>query len=194
MGFYSPQSLIADARRHGVTVRGPDVNASGVHAGLEPAAEGAPEQAVRLGLAMVRTVGRPWPPGWSSSGTRTAATAASLTSRAGCGLTTAQAEALATGGAFDELAPQRRQALWSAGAVAAQRPDRLPGTAVGIVAPPLPGMSALELAAADVWATGVSPDSLPTQFLRPTWTNWAWCPLPSCGSATTGSGCWSPVR
>lgn len=27
-------------------------------------------------------------------------------------------------------------------------------------------MSALELAAADVWATGVSPDSYPTQFLR----------------------------
>ncbi|MDQ4105297.1 MAG: error-prone DNA polymerase, partial [Actinomycetota bacterium] len=48
MGFYSPQSLIADARRHGVIVRGPDINASGVHAGLEPAAEGAPEQAVRL--------------------------------------------------------------------------------------------------------------------------------------------------
>ncbi|MGA9311626.1 MAG: error-prone DNA polymerase, partial [Pseudonocardiaceae bacterium] len=65
-----------------------------------------------------------------------------------------------------QLAPQRREALWSAGAVAAQRPDRLPGTAVGIVAPPLPGMSALELAAADVWATGVSPDSFPTQFLR----------------------------
>jgi error-prone DNA polymerase len=32
--------------------------------------------------------------------------------------------------------------------------------------PALPGMSKLELAAADVWATGVSPDSYPTQFLR----------------------------
>ena len=27
-------------------------------------------------------------------------------------------------------------------------------------------MTELELAAADVWATGVSPDSYPTQFLR----------------------------
>lgn len=27
-------------------------------------------------------------------------------------------------------------------------------------------MSELELAAADVWATGISPDSYPTQFLR----------------------------
>jgi error-prone DNA polymerase len=30
----------------------------------------------------------------------------------------------------------------------------------------LPGMTELELAAADVWATGISPDSYPTQFLR----------------------------
>ncbi len=166
MGFYSPQSLLADARRHGVTVRGPDLNASGVHAGLEPAAEGAPEQAVRLGLATVRTVGQPL-------ATRLVAereahgpyrSIANVAHRVG--LSTAQAEALATAGAFGRLAPHRRQALWSAGAVAAERPDRLPGTAVGVAAPALPGMSARELAAADVWATGVSPDSFPTQCLR----------------------------
>lgn len=166
MGFYSPQSLIADARRHGVTIRGPDVNVSGVHAGLEPAAEGAPEQAVRLGLAMVRTVGQPLATRLVEQRQAHGRYRSIADVAHRVGLTTAQAEALATGGAFDQLAPQRREALWSAGAVAAQRPDRLPGTAVGAVAPPLPGMSALELAAADVWATGVSPDSFPTQFLR----------------------------
>ena len=36
MGFYSPQSLTADARRHGVTTLRPDVLHSGVHADLEP--------------------------------------------------------------------------------------------------------------------------------------------------------------
>ena len=36
MGFYSPASLVADARRHGVEVRRPDVLASGAQAGLEP--------------------------------------------------------------------------------------------------------------------------------------------------------------
>ncbi|MFZ2964740.1 MAG: error-prone DNA polymerase, partial [Rhodoglobus sp.] len=36
MGFYSPQSLVADARRHGVQVLRPDIQRSGVHAGLEP--------------------------------------------------------------------------------------------------------------------------------------------------------------
>ena len=35
MGFYSPQSLIADARHHGVEVRRPDIALSGVFAGLE---------------------------------------------------------------------------------------------------------------------------------------------------------------
>jgi len=35
MGFYSPASLVADARRHGVTVRRPDLHLSGVDAGLE---------------------------------------------------------------------------------------------------------------------------------------------------------------
>jgi error-prone DNA polymerase len=40
MGFYSPQSLVADARRHGVTVHGPDLNASGAGATLQ--GEGRP--------------------------------------------------------------------------------------------------------------------------------------------------------
>jgi len=35
MGFYSPQTLVADARRHGVEVRRPDILRSGVMAGLE---------------------------------------------------------------------------------------------------------------------------------------------------------------
>ncbi|MFF8186093.1 error-prone DNA polymerase [Microbacterium sp. NPDC016588] len=36
MGFYSPATLTADARRHGVRVRRPDLLRSGVEAGLEP--------------------------------------------------------------------------------------------------------------------------------------------------------------
>ncbi len=36
MGFYSPASLVADARRHGVQVRRPDIHLSGADAGLEP--------------------------------------------------------------------------------------------------------------------------------------------------------------
>lgn len=39
MGFYSPATLTADARRHGVTVRRPDLLRSSVEAGLEPVDE-----------------------------------------------------------------------------------------------------------------------------------------------------------
>jgi error-prone DNA polymerase len=45
MGFYSPQTLTADARRHGVEVRRPDILRSGVSAGLE-AGEGGDDDAV----------------------------------------------------------------------------------------------------------------------------------------------------
>src|SRR5439155_15443467 len=68
MGFYSPQSLVDDARRHGVTVRRPCINESFAKAVLEPAVEsGEPGQApqhwgrggpvVRLGLGSVRSLG-----------------------------------------------------------------------------------------------------------------------------------------
>ncbi|WP_432945780.1 error-prone DNA polymerase [Kribbella sp. CA-253562] len=40
MGFYSPQSLVADARRHGVEVRRPDLQLSGAEAGLEQLVDG----------------------------------------------------------------------------------------------------------------------------------------------------------
>ena len=78
----------------------------------------------------------------------------------------AQTESLATAGALGCFGATRREALWAAGAAAAERPDRLPGVGSSSHVPALPGMSVMELAAADVWATGVSPDSYPTQFLR----------------------------
>ncbi|CAN5164722.1 error-prone DNA polymerase [soil metagenome] len=47
MGFYSPQTLVADARRHGVVVHRPDIQRSGVQACLEPR-PGAPAAAATL--------------------------------------------------------------------------------------------------------------------------------------------------
>ena len=42
MGFYSPQTLTADARRHGVEVRRPHLERSGIDAGVEPLDESLP--------------------------------------------------------------------------------------------------------------------------------------------------------
>src|SRR5439155_7196629 len=36
MGFWAPHTIVADARRHGVVVRGPDLNQSAATATLEP--------------------------------------------------------------------------------------------------------------------------------------------------------------
>jgi error-prone DNA polymerase len=166
MGFYSPQSLVADARRHGVIVRGPDINASIATPTMEPDRNSKGDQAVRLGLASVRTIGDKLAEALVDERDRGGPyrDLADLGNRVR--LKTQQVEALATAGAFDGFGLARRQALWAAGAAAAERPDRLPGTAVGLRAPELPLMDEIEIAVADVWAMGISPDSFPTQFIR----------------------------
>ena len=87
---------------------------------------------------------------------------------AGSSCPPAQLEALATAGAFGCLgrdAPGRR--CGRPGAVAQDGPGHgCRASRSGSSAPPLPGLSDVELAMADVWATGVSVDSYPTQFVR----------------------------
>ena len=101
MGFYSPQSLVADARRHGVTIRRPDINASRAQADLEPGPHGKP--AVRLGLADIRTIGTELAELIVAAPTRPAGIATLDELTRAVTLTTAQAEALATSGALDVL-------------------------------------------------------------------------------------------
>jgi error-prone DNA polymerase len=160
MGFWSPNTLVADARRHGVVVRGPDVNLSAATATLQH--EGRGDPVVRLGLGYVRSLGEELAERVAEG--RPYASMADLVRRTGVG--EGQVEALATAGAFGSLGLERRAALWAAGAVAQAGADRLPGTAVGAEAPRLPGMSLVELGAADLWATGLSGDSHPVQFAR----------------------------
>src|SRR6266542_5438864 len=170
MGFYSPQSLVADARRHGVVVRGPDVNASADKATLEPPElpdrgqpqpKGGAQPVVRLGLASIRHVG-------DDLAERIAAGRpyADLTDLAARHvLSTTVVEALATAGALDCFGMSRREALWAAGAVSRLRGGQLPSTETA-AAPMLPGMSDVEEAVADLWATGITPGRYPTQFVR----------------------------
>jgi error-prone DNA polymerase len=145
MGFYAPHTLINDAKRHGVTVRGVDVNASGALAVLE----GDPP-AIRLGLSGVRGLGR-------AAAERVAAgrpyrDLADFAARTG--LPAAVLEALASAGAFGCFGTGRRAALWAAGAAATVRDGQLPGTATGLTAPPLPAMTPAEETLAEAWAAG----------------------------------------
>lgn len=296
MGFYSPQSLVADARRHGVCVLPADVAFSGVHARVEiddaPRAAGGGENgaadgpgvvngadgpgvggsrvvpelaalvrpradlAVRLGLAPVRSVGEETAAALVAEREKNGPFADLADLAARVDLSTEQLEALATAGALDSFGRPRREALWAAGALggeygtthggrrrtrrrvasgttgvpnatgttattrpspalgdathrpgadraivgglpvrssggrgraylpagmrgaagpAGQAPEEvtprwvqppLPGTAVGLDAPELPAMDVVEQAVADVWATGVTIDTFPTQFRR----------------------------
>ena len=167
MGFYSPQSLVADARRHEVTVRGVDINVSLAHATLEPIEPDAETRVVRLGIGAVRAIGSDLADRIVAERGAKGPFASMVDLARRARMTTPQLEALATAGAFNTFGMDRRQALWAAGAAARDRPDRLPGTTMGTDAPMLPGMDEVETAVADVWATGISHDSHPIQFLRP---------------------------
>jgi error-prone DNA polymerase len=195
MGFYSPHSLVQDARRHGVEVRTPDLELSGAKATLEPprnwcrndrrtdvsapiskgvAPKGSPPgewgrggPVVRLGLSAVREVS-------DTLAERLVAERdhggpyqdpQDLVRRVP-GLTVRQLEALAVAGAMGCFGLERREAMWVAGAVAGAGVDRLDGIVCGAEAPPLPSMEPAEEARADLWATGISPEGHPTRFVR----------------------------
>ncbi|MGV9710544.1 error-prone DNA polymerase [Gordonia sp. NPDC003424] len=181
MGFYSPQSLVADARRHGVVVHRPDINRSLAHATLE--GEGTQ---VRLGLAGVRGVGDDVAERIvecrDSDGDFVDVT--DLSRRAE--LSARQLEGLAGAGAFSGFGVSRRQALWEAGAAATVRADQLP-LASSARTPTLPGLSDIELAATDAWATGITPTSYPTEFLRPRLTAMGVIPADGLLSVADGS-------
>ncbi len=178
MGFWSPHTLVRDARRHGVVVHSPDLNASLAAATLEPcprdsvggeSAGGTSkgDVAVRLGLGSVRSLGSDIAEEVEVERDRNGPyrSTEDLVRRVP-DLTLAHLEALATAGAFGCLGLERREALWSVGATAQSRPGRLAGVVTGADAPRLPGMDPVEEAVADLWATGVSPDGHPTQFVR----------------------------
>jgi error-prone DNA polymerase len=171
MGFWSPQSLVADARRHQVVVRRPHVDSSGVGAVLEPD-PGGPGPALRLGLGSLRGIGdataerivagRPW------------RDQEDLVRRAG--VARAQLEVLAAAGALDpwgapddgcDTALGRRRRLWAAGAAAQATPDRLPGIVVGADAPALPPPDPVEAVGDDLWALGLAPERTAIELARP---------------------------
>ncbi len=181
MGFYSPQSLVADARLHGVLVLPPDVTKSQEEAAVEqrekrevtphPLVSADPTRAVRLGLAAVRglgdAVGRILKARHEQEFTNTA----DLSYRAR--LTRQDIEALSSAGALESLGTGRREGIWLAHALE----DRgithgmwyqptLPGTEAAGESPALAVMSEAEATDVDIRMTGVSTSAYPTQFLR----------------------------
>ena len=118
MGFYAPAQIVRDARSHGVRVRPVCVNASYWDNVMEP--DGTGGLAVRLGFRQVKRMSED--------------EVAWLTAARGNGYTDVEAvwcksglspkmiQALAEADAFKSLGLQRREALWAAKAITADRP------------------------------------------------------------------------
>ncbi|MEE4078800.1 error-prone DNA polymerase [Pseudomonas viridiflava] len=129
MGFYSPDQLLQDARRHHIEIRPVDVRYSDWDCSLEPIEhpDYTRNLAIRLGMRMVRgfreddalRIER-------ARATRAFSDATDLTIRAG--LDNRAAESLADSGALRGLIGHRHRARWEVAGVEAQRPlfDDLP--------------------------------------------------------------------
>jgi error-prone DNA polymerase len=177
MGFYSPSTIIHDARRHGVEVRPVDFAFSDWDSTLERSSDEAPKSgacvsegktppALRIGLRLVNGLG-------PAARDKLRAvleegpfrSVEDVIQRSGLGA--AELRVLAEAGAFESLWPGRRDALWEllrqvrgdAGPLARRRPERRQR---------LHAMSKLERVAADYRCVGLSTEGHPMELLRKT--------------------------
>ncbi|MCY1281523.1 Error-prone DNA polymerase [compost metagenome] len=137
MGFYSPDQVLQDARRHGIEVRPVDVRHSDWDCSLEPVGQGD-QLAIRLGLRMVR--------GFREEDARRIEAARPFASVGDlCGrahLDARARELLADSSALRGLAGHRHKARWAVAGVEVQAPlfADLPEQEEVQVALPLPSV------------------------------------------------------
>ncbi|WP_171788982.1 error-prone DNA polymerase [Acidimicrobium ferrooxidans] len=158
MGFWSPQTLVRDARRHGVGVLGPDVTRSSARADVV-VRDG--EQLLALGLDAVRGIA--------------AATASSIVAMRPFDslldlvqrveLTPEQIRRLAGAGALRALEPSGQRAIWFADELA-RRHRMLDGLGFPSSEPVFPALDPRERAALEVDALGLLVGDHPMAFVR----------------------------
>jgi error-prone DNA polymerase len=137
MGFYSPDQVLQDARRHRIEVRPVDVRHSAWDCSLEPVGQGD-ELAIRLGLRMVR--GFREEDARCIEAARPFSSVVELCERAR--LDARARELLADSGALRGLAGHRHKARWAVAGVEVQAPlfAGLPEREEAQVALPLPSV------------------------------------------------------
>jgi error-prone DNA polymerase len=173
MGFYAPHTLVEDAKRNGVEVRGVDVTRSAWECTLEGAEPGravgeGERPALRIGLQVVR--GLPRAVGEAIASARAERPFESIPDLARrAGVSTPWLERLAQAGALRGLEVQRRRALWGALAAgpASDAGDLLVAAPTDEPPAELPEPTASEEVAADYAATGLSERAHPMALLRP---------------------------
>jgi error-prone DNA polymerase len=181
MGFYPPDSLVHEAQRRGIEVRGVDVNASALECTVEPVTggtEAAGSLAVRIGLGYVKKIVANEVQGLVDERRRAGPyrDLADLASRSATGRE--GLERLAWAGACESLGIRnglalRRPELWQLGVARGARRRR--GVDAVQLALPLPLPAAPSLRELDSWqrivadygSTGITLGEHPIEVLRP---------------------------
>lgn len=168
MGFWSPQTLVADAKRHGVKVLTPHVNHLDHRADLEKI--GKEDVALRIGISSIKGIGNDL-----SKKIATNAPYSSIEHLARTvTLSPSQLEALATAGALDALSADdaseepldTRSALWVAEPSSRYSKGLLPSMVLGTKVPPLGPVDNREKSYLHLWSYGISPLGHPLSFER----------------------------
>ncbi|MGO1592300.1 error-prone DNA polymerase [Ancrocorticia sp.] len=182
MGFYSPQSLVTDARHHDVLVLPPDVTASQEEASVEACeprtftehglVDAHAQKALRLGLTQIHGMKQAIAPILRARDECPFSSTADLAHRAK--LSRQDLEALSSAGALRTLGTDRREGIWLAHSLEDQGTTHgmyyqptIPGTQAPAHVPDLPQMSEAEQVNTDLRMTGISSSAYPTEFLRP---------------------------
>jgi error-prone DNA polymerase len=173
LGFYSPATLVNDARRHGMTIHGVDVNRSAWEHETERIGETGDARhdfAVRLGLRQVKGIDEATRT--LLDGERAAGPYRSVRDFVGrTRLTEPVVERLIAIGAFDWTGTPRRELLWQLRATLpdadpTRPPLGLTDTATGELGASLPPMSEAERVAADYRELGFSPTTHAAELFR----------------------------
>jgi error-prone DNA polymerase len=168
MGFYSPATLIEDAKRHGVEVRPVDIRQSQWECTLEPSKDPPlPPFAVRIGLRYVKGLGeRHWKRIEAARRERRFASVDDFAGRTG--LDEGALRRLAESGALSGLDPDRRSAIWHVRGRPEALPDAWPALPLHAQEPE-PRFAPLHILETIEWdyrTTGHSPRGHPLAPLR----------------------------
>ncbi len=158
MGFYAPAQIVRDAREHGVSVRGVDVNASDWDCTIED------DGTLRLGFRQIGGFRQEFSERLLRARGSGFADFATLVR---CGLPGAALQALADADAMRSLGLDRRAALWQVRGLTEHADlPLLAALPVRVLDVDLPQMPLAEHVVADYQFTGLSLKAHPLRFLR----------------------------
>lgn len=164
MGFYTPATIVEDAKRHGVAMQPVDVQKSAWNCTLEPCPQSAGGFAVRIGLRYVKGLGES-----DRERIETARSTLPYTSLSDFARRSSLDEGLlstlAEAGAFEGFGLERRAALWEIRRLVHARNESLP-LQVHEVGPTFHPLSSFEEVAWDYRSTSHSPRRHPIEPLR----------------------------